>query len=240
MSFSRLKSVLVAFSILFLGCLGTTAKLVFHDSFDRSDGSQTEDAIGNEWTTNSAWRADGEKQAFLNDGMLTITRLENANHAVSVKHNFALSDCTVSVKFKLGEKDQLGVNFNDPELKTSHAGHVCSVRVTTNKLSVADQMNGSMNLVLREKRQAGYTSKELKQAIAKTENQGAIDLQPDRWHELQFEMRGETVRVLINSVFQLEHHSPGFGYPTKRNIAFSVPKNVTIDDFQVWDEADTR
>ncbi|QXD25684.1 hypothetical protein F7C95_07280 [Opitutia bacterium ISCC 51] len=214
-----------------------SAELVFTDSFDRPDGSKTEDAPGNGWTTNSAWRADGKKQVYLKGGALEIRRLEHANHAVSFKHNIALGDCTISMRFKIGEGDRLGVNFNDNELKTAHAGHVCTVRVTNKEVSVADQMNGSMNLELRKRRQAGETSPELKQLIAKTEKKSPIHLKPDTWHELMFELDGDIVRVFMNDTFQLEHRSPGFAHPTKSNIAISVPKNLVMDDFKVWNRA---
>ncbi|MDA0350338.1 MAG: hypothetical protein O3C43_20375 [Verrucomicrobia bacterium] len=220
-----------------LGAIHTHAELIFNDTFDRKDGSKTSDDIGNGWSTNSAWRADGEKQAFLENGVLSIRRLENANHAVSVKHDFPLGDCSVSMKFKIGQGDQLGVNFNDPELKTSHAGHVCSVRVTTSKLSIADQMNGSMNLVLRERKQAGDTSTDLKEAIAKTEKSSDISLKPDSWHELNFDIRGDLTKIYINDKLLLEFRSSGFAHPTKANIALSVPKNVVVDDFKVWNKA---
>ena len=228
--------ILLSFIIPF-GITGLSAKHLFKDTFDRPDGSNTEDAAGNGWTTNSAWRADGKKQVFLKDGVPEIRRLENANHAVSFKHDFALGDCTVAMRFKIDHGDRLGVNFNDTALKTAHAGHVCSVRITTKEVAVADQMNGSMNLELRKRRQAKDTSTELKQLIAKTEKKLPIELEPNQWHELMFELDGEVVRVFVDGVFQLEHSSPGFAHPTKSNIALSVPKNLIVDDFQVWNQA---
>lgn len=228
-------SFILCFQLIALSHL--SAKQVFVDTFNRPDGSRTEDAPGNGWTTNSAWRADGKKQVYLNDGVLEIRRLKHANHAVSFKHNFALGDCTISMRFKIGEGDRLGVNFNDTELKTAHAGHVCTVRVTTKEVSVADQMNGSMNLELRERRRAGDTSSELKQLIAKTEKKSPINLEPNAWHDLMFELDGDIVRVFVNGAFQLEHRSPGFAHPTKSNIAISVPNNLIMDDFKVWNRA---
>lgn len=213
------------------------AELVFHDSFDRQDGSSTEDAIGNGWSTNSAWRADGDKQVFLENGSMRITRLEKANHAVSVKRDFQLGDCTVSMKFKIGKGDRLGVNFNDPELKTAHAGHVCAIRVTTDYVEAADQMNGSMNLILRDQRKVDPDNQAVKQAIAKTEKRNSVRLKADSWHELNFEIRGDTTKVYINSMFVLKHTSAGFAHPTKGNIALSVPAQVIVDDFRVWNQA---
>ena len=226
--------------IYLLCCLSLSADLVFYDSFDRKDGSDIEDAVGNDWYTNSAWRADGEKQVFLKDGAMRITRLEKANHAVSVKHDFTLGDCTVSIRFKISEGDRLGINFNDPDLKTAHAGHVCSIRITTDYVEVADQMNGSMNLDLRDKRKADPDNEAVKQKIAKTEKSNPIQLKPDAWHELQFEIRGDITKVYINSMFVISHQSPGFAHPTKRNIALSVPQQVIVDDFRVWNQAGKR
>ena len=233
---SFLKPLVLLCSLL-VGVSSLTAELVFTDSFERPDGSSTEDAAGNGWTTNSAWRADGKKQVFLNNGVLEIRRLEHANHAVSLKHDFPLGDCTISMRFKIDHGDRLGVNFNDTELKTAHAGHVCSVRVTTKEVSVADQMTGSMNSELRKRRQAGDTSAELKRLIAKTEKKSPINLAPNTWHELMFELEDDVVRVFLNGTFQLEHQSPGFAHPTKSNIALSLPKNLIVDDFKVWDQA---
>lgn len=227
---------LVSLSLFTLCSTCIQAELIFTDTFERTDGSSEKDSASNGWSTNSEGRAQGDKQVFLRDGTLVVEISPKANHAVSVKHDFALRDCSVAMKFKIGEGDRLGVNFNDPTLKTSHAGHVCSVRVTTKELSVADQMNGAMNLALKEQKEAGKNLETIKEAIAGTEAKTGIKLAPDQWHELNFDIKGDVVRVYVDSKFILEHQSPGFGHPTKANIALSIPKNVVVDDFQVWNK----
>ena len=64
--------------------LADQRKLIFHDNFNRSESQEKTDEPGNGWGTNSAKRAQGDKQVDLKDGALRIFLSPRADHAVSV------------------------------------------------------------------------------------------------------------------------------------------------------------
>lgn len=83
----------MAVFIHFLGFLSsvTTAstdlgELVFQDDFERAESQEERDEPGNGWATNSAKRAQGDKQVDLKDGTMRIYISPRADHAVSVTH----------------------------------------------------------------------------------------------------------------------------------------------------------
>ena len=104
-------------------------KLILEDDFDRDEEDDSKEQPGNDWSTNSRWRAAGAKQADLQDGVLVITMAQHADHAVVVKHDAPFDDGVVQVRFRMQDGKGIGFNFNDPKCKVSHAGHICHVGV---------------------------------------------------------------------------------------------------------------
>ena len=47
-------------------------RLIFEDNFNRNELQEDKEEVGNGWSTNSASRAGGHKQADLRDGTLHI------------------------------------------------------------------------------------------------------------------------------------------------------------------------
>lgn len=59
-------------------------KLIFEDSFERSESQQKTDEPGNGWGTNSKSRAQGHKQVDLRDGAMYIfTHDESLSRSLS-------------------------------------------------------------------------------------------------------------------------------------------------------------
>ncbi|MCG6155187.1 hypothetical protein [Rubinisphaera margarita] len=234
----------LALSALLLGSLSLTAvakepatKPVFSDQFERSEKNDQKEEVGNGWTTNSKGRAKGDKQVDLKDGTLVVNISPQADHAVTVKQVLDLSDCCVRFRFQLGPKDQLAFNFSDLQLKTVHAGHIASIKVNTNRLSVEDQKYGTMELDRYKRRKAGEDPKKLREEVADFVKAEKISLEPDVWHEMEIVIEGDTCTATVDGKHSVTHQSPGYGHPVKRHVAFSVPKNAVIDDVRIWDVA---
>ena len=111
--------------VAFSGEIGAYGQLIFEDTFERNESQEKKDEPGNEWTTSSERTANGHKQVDLRDGVVYIHTHESANHSISFRHEFAFTDGTVGLRFKLeNEGDKLQLNFADMKLKTVHAGHL--------------------------------------------------------------------------------------------------------------------
>jgi len=208
--------------------------LLFTDDFARDEKTPGKEDIGNGWTSNSGWRAKGHQQVDLIDGVMHVTKHAEADHGVAIFHNVEFQDGIVELHFKLGEGDDLGVDFVDRELKTVHAGHLCMARVTNKNLQITDSKTGGMDNQIRERRQAGDKSPELA-ALLKTKTKAfKLDLKPSDWHTLHITVSGDTMSVKIDDLDTGTFSSEGIAHPTKRMITLAVNKSAQVDDVKVW------
>lgn len=208
--------------------------LLFTDDFARDEKTPGKEDIGNGWTSNSGWRAKGHQQVDLKDGVMHVTKHAEADHGVAIFHNVEFQDGIVELRYKLGEGDDLGVDFVDRELKTVHAGHLCLARVTNKALTLMDSKTGGMDNKIRERRQAGDKSPELA-ALLKTKTKAfKLALTPTDWHTLHITVVGDKMTVKIDGLEIGTFSSEGIAHPTKRMITLAVNKSAQVDDVKVW------
>ena len=206
---------------------------LFSDDFARDEKTPGKEDIGNGWTSNSGWRAKGHQQVDLIDGAMHVTKHAEADHGVAIFHDVAFQDGMVELRFKLGEGDDLGVDFVDRELKTVHAGHLCMARVTNKNLTIMDSKTGGMDNKIRERRQAGDKSPELA-ALLKTKTKSfKLDLKPNEWHTMHITLVGDSMAVKIDGKDVGSFSSEGIAHPTKRMITLAVNKSAIVDDVKV-------
>jgi hypothetical protein len=208
--------------------------LLFSDDFDRKEATPDKEDIGNGWTSNSAWRAKGHKQVSLIDGVMHVTKHAEADHGVAIFHDVSLQDGAVELKFKLGDGDDLGLDFVDRQLKTVHAGHLCMARVTLKNLSLVDSKTGAMDNKIKERREQGDKSPELA-ALLKTKTKSfKLDLKAADWHMLHVTVEGDRMIARIDGRETGSFQSEGIAHPTKRMITLAVNKSAQVDDVKVW------
>ena len=227
---------MLRFLIFLTFCLSLRADFitpVFSDDFSRDEATPGKEDIGNGWTSNSAWRAKGHQQVDLIDGVMHITKHAEADHGVAIFHNAEFQDGIVELRFKLGEGDDLGVDFVDRELKTVHAGHLCIARVTNKAVTLTDSKTGGMNNEIRERREKGDKSPELA-ALLKTKTKSfKLDLKPNEWHTMNIKIVGDQMTVRIDDQETGSFSSEGIAHPTKRMITLAVNKSADVDDVKV-------
>ncbi|MEM6779369.1 MAG: family 16 glycoside hydrolase [Planctomycetota bacterium] len=230
-----------SFAPCFVVCLWFTAtvaaesgtKVLLQDDFQREESQSTQDEIGNGWQTNSASRAAGNKQADLDDGALHIYRHAVADHGVSVTHEVAFKDATISMRFKIGPQDDLGINIADMNEKSVHAGHICVAQIRTGQLTIKDLKTGQMKLEIRAARQNKSMTPAQAQLVASRTKKQPIQLEPNQWHDLAVEIRGDTMSVSFNGQAAGSFTSPGIGHPTKSRLRLAVNRAAWVDDVRV-------
>ena len=224
---------LLIFLTVCLSLRADTATLLFSDDFSRDEATPGKEDIGNGWTSNSAWRAKGHQQVDLIDGHMHVTKHAEADHGVAIFHAAEFQDGIVELKFKLGDGDDLGVDFVDREFKTVHAGHLCLARVTNKAVTLTDSKTGGMNNEIRERREKGDKSPELA-ALLKTKTQSfKLDLKPNEWHTMNIKIVGDQMTVRIDDQETGSFSSEGIAHPTKRMITLAVNKSADVDDVKV-------
>jgi hypothetical protein len=208
--------------------------VLFADDFNRHESTPDKEEVGNGWTTNSATRAKGTKQAALEDGALHVTKAAVADHGVAIFHDAAFQDGAVRLRFKLEEGDDLGVDFVDRELKTVHAGHLCHARVTLKNLTLTDEKTGGMDNAIRERRLAGDNAPELLDLLKSKTKSFPLDLRAGEWHTLLVVVEGDVMRGTIDDKPIGAFKSAGIAHPTKRMLTLAVNKSAWVDDVKVW------
>lgn len=206
-------------------------KLVFSDDFERTESQETTDDPGNGWKTNSTARAKGNKQVDLIDGALRIFIHAEADHAVSVTHDFAFVNGAVTMRFKLeSDKDSLGLDFADLACKEVHAGHLFKATFAASKVTLADLKTGSMALPFYEANKAGTATKEQKAQAAAKQKHFPVSISTGSWHDLQVVINGTTLTASVDGKEVGSFSSEGIGHPTKRVLRLAVPKVAVVDD----------
>ncbi|MCB1231690.1 MAG: hypothetical protein KDN19_15580 [Verrucomicrobiae bacterium] len=210
--------------------------LLFEDHFERDEPTPDQEAIGDGWSSNSAWRAKGRKQVDLKDGAMHVTRVPEADHGVAIFHTLesVFADGAVELRFQLADGDDLGIDFVDRELKTVHAGHLCMGRVTLKGLTITDSKTGAMNLEIREKRLAGLSDPELQKLMKTKSKTFPLELAANDWHTLRLVIEGDTMTATIDGKEIGAFASEGIAHPTKRWITLAVNKSAVVDDVKIW------
>jgi len=213
--------------------ISTKGQIVLEDDFERSETDDTKEQLDRGWVTNSEKRAAGTKQADLQDGFLKITMAPHANHGVSVRHDAPFDDGVVQVKFRIHDSKGIGFNFNDPNCKVSHAGHICHVGVKPKQVDFRDGKTGIFDLKIREKRLGGASKEEINALTREKFAYHDVDLELGRWHELKILIRGDVMSAWIDGVSVGSLKSYGIDHAVKQNMAFAVSGTADIDDLRI-------
>lgn len=209
--------------------------LILSDDFERNESQEQTDEPGGGWETNSRGRAKGNKQVDLRDGAMHIAIHEEADHAVSVRHEVEFTDGAVALRFRLDEKvDSLGLNFADLGEKSVHAGHLFVVRIRPDRLQIQDLKTGTMRLEIREARKAKALTGEQKEKLEGKVKVFPVEVAIGEWHELLVEVEGDTLRAGIDGEEVGSFSSEGIAHPTKRMLRLAVPRNAVVDDVRIW------
>ena len=207
--------------------------VIFSDDFNRTPDDPSVEKIGNEWRTNSKSRAKGNQQAFMNDGALYMERHAEADHGVSTSQDVDFQNATIAMRFKLGPKDDLGINIADLQEKSVHAGHLCMAKVMLNKVEISDLKTGRMMLDRHTRNRSKAMTDDDKAVIKSKTKTFPIKLAADTWHDLSVTINGDVMSVSINGESIGEFASEGIAHPTKRRLRLAVNKAAWVDDVKI-------
>ncbi len=211
----------------------TPGTVILEDDFNREEDEPAKEQVGNGWGTNSRSRAKGVKQVDMVDGTMHITRADVADHGVSVTHEAAFQDAVIRLRFKLGAKDDLGINIADMKETSVHAGHICMARIRSGQVEIADLKTGRMNLETRERRLAGKLTSDDQQRLKSTAKTFKVEMAPDEWHQLEVAILGELMSVSIDGKKAGAFQSPGIAHATKSRLRLAVNKSAWVDDVKI-------
>lgn len=216
--------------------LEKSGTLLFADDFEREDGSTGKDALGKGWTSNSPWRANDQKQAFINDGVLHVVTVKDAGHAAVLFQELspAFRDGAIRLKFRAEAGESFAIEFNDPQCKTVHSGHIAGIKFDEKSITLFDSKTGGMDIELREKRKASPKDAALRKLLASKSKRVPFSDSPGQWHDLILLTTGDTMRVSVDGKVIGEFQSEGFSHATKRKINWTSLNSPDFDEIEVW------
>ena len=224
------------FSIGIALCLTTGLSadtVLLKDNFDRQETDDSQEQVGGKWSTNSKARAKGNKQVDLIDGAMRMTRHEVADHGVSVAHDLQFKNAEISMRFRIGQGDELGINIADMKEKSVHAGHLCVAKIRLNKVTIIDLKTGRMKKEMRDKAQNKTLTADDRKLIKTKEKAFPIKLTADTWNDLKVGIQDDTMTVSINGKEVGQFASAGIDHDTKSRVRLAVAKDAWVDDIKV-------
>ena len=145
----------------------------------------------------------------------------------------AYADGTLTLRFKLPPKGDLGIDLADLKEKSVHAGHLLLVRVRTTGVELRDHKAGGMNLARRERRLNKSQTPEDQRVNKATMKKIPKRVAPNEWHTLTMTTADDRLSVAIDGEPVGELKSPGIAHPTKRTVRIAVNSEAWVDDLKL-------
>ena len=139
----------------------------------------------------------------------------------------------IQLRFRIGAKDDLGINIADMKEKSVHAGHICVARIRPKTVELTDLKTGAMKLEHRKARQGDGLTPAMKEAMKGKSKKFPVDLDLDEWHNLTVQIKGDTMTVTIDGKQVGQFQSEGIAHPTKSRLRLSVNKSAWVDDVKI-------
>lgn len=176
--------------------------------------------------------------SVVRDGVLVGITPEGSDHsAVESIRLEGRQDVQVRVRFRFvgTEGKSFNVWLDDKDYKASHAGHICSISISPENLTIADAKTGAFeNSIYEQKKSGAPLSKELEEMLATKNARFPLELARDEWHSLIIRSKGDTTTVLINDKEAGEFSSEGIQHETKSLISLTTNAvGVEYDDFSI-------
>ena len=209
----------ILLSLIFIAPLrageGQTSSVLFSDDFnDRTtlgDAYTVAKAKGNAWT--------------IDKGVL-IGKQTESDHGTVVRTELPFANVDIAFDFRFRGGKSFNFVMDDKNDKTVHAGHVSRVSVYPGSIRLSDDKTGSMNLKVRQQRQAkdltADQQAELADLLKRTQAKANVKIVPNQWHHLRICLRDDLMTVFLNKQQVASLQSPGLDHPTRNKLGFTV------------------
>ncbi len=174
--------------------------------------------------------------SIIRDGVMVGITPEDADHpSVNTIRIEPQADLEVSVRFKFAGSKNFQVMYRDRTCKSSHAGHICHVSVSSKSLVMHDGKTGIFRKDIRDARKA---KKKLDDSIVKLlktkSSRHKLDLDQSSWHQLVIRIQGDAMETFIDGKFIGRFQSEGLAHSTKDQVNLTTGKREMLyDNFQI-------
>ncbi|MGB7325463.1 MAG: sulfatase-like hydrolase/transferase [Rubripirellula sp.] len=202
-------------------------KLLFSDNFDGRN------KLGQRYQISKA-----TAEAFtIVDGVLSCKQTQD-DHGAHMHPMVAFKDADIQFDVRFNGGTQFNVVIDDKADKSVHAGHICRVSISPQKMVLGDDKVGVMNLDVRELRQrtdlTTDQAKSLEERLRKTRQVGSVKMVKGKWYHVRVDIMGDVMQTYLDGVPIARLQSPGIGHATKTNVGLTINgSTIEFDNFQV-------
>lgn len=177
------------------------------------------DKLGKPWTLYKS-------SSVVKDGVLVGIEQKDGGHAaVHQLRTAPYSDVELTVDLKFQGSRSTNLTFNQHQFKGSHAGHLCRVVVSPNKVTLRDGKTGVFNNEIFKKRRAKEKLTAKEQAILKrTQATFPVKLEEGKWYTVNVRIKGDLMQAFIDGKLVGSLRSEGIAHQTKDKIGLVTPK----------------
>ncbi|HEY3900586.1 MAG TPA: hypothetical protein VGM54_18405 [Chthoniobacter sp.] len=207
-------------------------ELLFSDDFKRAE-------LGKEWLNvvptftleNGAMKGTQTRvDAPAADGKPAVK-----GHQAVTGHDIATKDSIIEFRFRFAGATAVSAEFDDRKFEGSHYGHICFLRITPKSVILADQKEGSMRNDILAMAADPTKKEERNKLLAGRSATFPADLGDDKWHNVELETVGDSMRATIDGKPAAFLKSPGIAHPTKSRVEFGCAgKDGYFDDIKIW------
>lgn len=177
--------------------------------------------------------------SVVTDGVLVGITPNGSDH--SAVDNIKIEgekDLEVEVKFQFLSSQAKSFNlwFDDKNLKTSHAGHVCQVTVSPTQVVMSDAKTGAFTLEngLYDRKKANQLTQDEKAMLETKTAKVPVQIELKKWCTLTARTQADQIEVLIDGKQIGSFKSPGVAHETKSLISLTTNAvDVQYDDFRI-------
>jgi hypothetical protein len=199
--------------------LAQKGELIFSDDFERTDLGEWKSLI---------------PTFTVKDGALKGEQTRDDHGAVGRVY-LPMKDVVVAFKFKLDGSTGFNAVFDDQKHKGSRAGHICRVAFAPKQIRLGDDKEGVMRNDIYEMRKDPARKAEADKLLVGRGTATNVALDPEPWHSVTIEIRGDQMRVTLDGKSVGELKSPGIAHETKSSFHFTVNgPGVLFDDVKIW------
>ena len=147
-------------------------------------------------------------------------------------------DLEVEFKFQFLSPQAKSFNlwFDDKNLKSSHAGHVCQVTVSPTQVVMSDAKTGAFTLEngLYDRKKANQLTQDEKAMLETKNAKVPAQIELNKWYTLTARTQADEIEVLIDGKQIGNFKSPGVAHETKSLISLTTNAvDVQYDDFRI-------
>jgi hypothetical protein len=179
-----------------------------------------------------------KSESEIKDGVLVGLTVDINDHpGVDSIRIDGRQDMEIALRFKFAgpKAERFNVWFDDKDYKGSHAGHICSIRVSPTSVSISDAKTGTMeNTIYEARKSGGHLDDATKELLQTKTARFPLELNQGDWHELLIRTKADSAVVTINGKEIGSLQSEGVAHATKSVVSLTTNEDdVHYDNFVV-------